>query len=145
MHQYVTLLGRLKPPLDQVADYYLKQMPRTTLQILEPRGSGAEVEGKALLGSVGAGGCIVALDERGKLMSSEDFARFLEKLALEGYRSCHFLIGAADGHAPAVREKAHHLLSLSPMTWPHQLAAVMLIEQLYRAGQILKGHPYHRA
>lgn len=145
MHHYIALLGRLKSPLDALADHYLKQMPQTTLQILDAKGQGAAAEGRALLASVPPGGYIIALDERGKMMSSEAFAHFLAKLAGDGHKSIHFLLGAADGHGEDVRTKAHQLLSLSPMTFPHQLACVMAIEQIYRAGQIIKGHPYHRA
>jgi len=87
----------------------------------------------------------VLLDERGKQMSSEDFARLLEKWRDTGTREARFLIGAADGHGDAAREDADLLLGFGPMTWPHLMVRAMLAEQLWRATSIIAGHPYHRA
>lgn len=87
----------------------------------------------------------VLLDERGRLMSSEDFAALLGRWRDEGVRETRFLIGAADGHGDAARDKADLLLAFGPMTWPHMLVRPLLIEQLYRATTILAGHPYHRS
>lgn len=87
----------------------------------------------------------VLLDERGKPMSSEDFAALLGRWRDEGVREARFLIGAADGHGDAARDKADLLLAFGPMTWPHILVRPLLIEQLYRATSILAGHPYHRS
>lgn len=87
----------------------------------------------------------VLLDERGKLMSSEDFAALLGRWRDEGVRETRFLIGAADGHGAAARETADLLLAFGPMTWPHILVRPLLVEQLWRATSILAGHPYHRS
>ena len=87
----------------------------------------------------------VLLDERGRLLSSEEFAALLGRWRDEGVRETRFLIGAADGHGDAAREKADLLLAFGPMTWPHMLARALLVEQLYRATSILAGHPYHRS
>jgi 23S rRNA (pseudouridine1915-N3)-methyltransferase len=87
----------------------------------------------------------VLLDERGKLMSSEAFAALLGRWRDEGVRETRFLIGAADGHGAAAREKADLLLAFGPMTWPHILVRPLLVEQLWRATSILAGHPYHRS
>ncbi|QMW24454.1 23S rRNA (pseudouridine(1915)-N(3))-methyltransferase RlmH [Sandaracinobacteroides saxicola] len=87
----------------------------------------------------------VVLDERGRALSSEALAAQLGRWRDEGVREVRFLIGGADGHAAAVREGADLLLSFGPATWPHLLVRAMLAEQLYRAGTILSGHPYHRA
>lgn len=87
----------------------------------------------------------VLLDERGKPMSSEDFAALLGRWRDEGVRETRFLIGAADGHGAKAREQADVLLGLGTMTWPHMLARAMLAEQLWRATSILAGHPYHRS
>jgi 23S rRNA (pseudouridine1915-N3)-methyltransferase len=87
----------------------------------------------------------VLLDERGKPMSSEAFAALLGKWRDDGVREARFLIGAADGHGDAAREKADLLLGFGAMTWPHMLARAMLAEQLWRATSILAGHPYHRS
>lgn len=87
----------------------------------------------------------ILLDERGKLMSSEDFAALLGRWRDEGVRETRFLIGAADGHGDAARAKADLLLAFGPMTWPHILVRPLLVEQLWRATSILAGHPYHRS
>lgn len=90
-------------------------------------------------------GCrIVALDERGRTLTSEQFAAELERLRSEG-DDIAFLIGGADGLAPELKSTAAMLLSLSRMTLPHGMARVLLAEQLYRAHTISSGHPYHRA
>ena len=87
----------------------------------------------------------VLLDERGKQLASEAFARQLESWRDGGIREARFLIGAADGHGEAAREEADLLLAFGAATWPHLLARAMLLEQLFRATSILAGHPYHRA
>ena len=87
----------------------------------------------------------VLLDERGKQLASEAFARQLESWRDGGIREARFLIGAADGHGDAAREEADLLLAFGAATWPHLLARAMLLEQLFRATSILAGHPYHRA
>ncbi len=87
----------------------------------------------------------VLLDERGKCLSSEDFAALLGRWRDDGVREARFHIGAADGHTPAARSGADLLLSLGAMTWPHMMARAMLAEQLWRSTSILAGHPYHRS
>jgi 23S rRNA (pseudouridine1915-N3)-methyltransferase len=87
----------------------------------------------------------VLLDERGRQLSSEEFAALLGRWRDEGVREARFLIGAADGHGDAARKKADLLLAFGAMTWPHLMARAMLAEQLWRATSILAGHPYHRS
>jgi 23S rRNA (pseudouridine1915-N3)-methyltransferase len=87
----------------------------------------------------------VLLDEKGKDLSSEQLAEILEKWRDGGIRECRFVIGAADGHSQAERDRADLLLAFGKATWPHLLARAMLLEQLFRATAILAGHPYHRA
>jgi 23S rRNA (pseudouridine1915-N3)-methyltransferase len=87
----------------------------------------------------------VLLDERGKLISSEEFAALLGRWRDDGVRETRFVLGAADGHAAAERDNADLLLAFGNMTWPHLLARAMLAEQLWRATSILAGHPYHRS
>lgn len=87
----------------------------------------------------------VLLDERGRQLASEDFARLLGQWRDAGVREARFHIGAADGHGDAARDGADLLLALGSMTWPHMLARAMLMEQLWRATSILAGHPYHRS
>ena len=86
----------------------------------------------------------VALDERGKTLSSSEFAAILSRWRDDGVREARFLIGAADGHDQSLRDEADLLLSFGKATWPHMLARAMLAEQLFRATSIIAGHPYHR-
>ena len=104
-----------------------------------------EREGELLLALVPDGAVIVALDERGRSISSAGFADKLLKWQERGVGDLAFLIGGADGHADTVRKRAEFMLSLGPMTWPHLLVRALLAEQLYRAQTILDGHPYHRS
>ncbi|MEP7315348.1 MAG: 23S rRNA (pseudouridine(1915)-N(3))-methyltransferase RlmH [Sphingomicrobium sp.] len=86
----------------------------------------------------------IVLDERGKAMSSMEFAKKLEGWRDTGRREARFLIGTADGHEEAQRDAADLLLSFGPATWPHLMVRAMLAEQLFRATSILANHPYHR-
>ncbi|MBC2670880.1 23S rRNA (pseudouridine(1915)-N(3))-methyltransferase RlmH [Novosphingobium piscinae] len=87
----------------------------------------------------------VLLDERGRQLGSEEFAALLARWRDDGVREARFLIGAADGHGAAARERADLLIAFGAMTWPHLLARAMLAEQLWRATSIVAGHPYHRS
>lgn len=87
----------------------------------------------------------VLLDERGRQLSSEEFAALLARWRDDGVREARFLIGAADGHGAPARESADLLIAFGAMTWPHMMARAMLAEQLWRATSILAGHPYHRS
>lgn len=87
---------------------------------------------------------VIALDERGQSLPSRDFAKRVTALGNQGYGELVFVIGGADGLAPAIRDRAGLLLSFGAMTWPHMLVRVLLMEQLYRAQTIIAGHPYHR-
>jgi len=83
------------------------------------------------------------MDSRGKQLSSEEFAGFLGDYQERNPLPLLFAIGPADGFSEAARTAAQHMISLGKMTLPHELARVVLLEQLYRAFTILKGHPYH--
>lgn len=102
-------------------------------------------EADLLLAAVPAGAVVVALDERGRQLSSPDLAARIAGWRDAGQADLAFLIGGADGHGEAVRRRADLLLGFGAMTWPHMLVRGMLAEQLYRAQSILAGHPYHRA
>lgn len=86
----------------------------------------------------------VLLDERGRDLTSREFAAILERWRDEGVREARFVLGAADGHSREERQSADLLLAFGKATWPHLLARAMLAEQLYRATTIIAGHPYHR-
>lgn len=86
---------------------------------------------------------LALMDSRGKEFSSEQFARFLGDYQDRNPLPLIFAIGGADGFSPETRSAAQHLISLGKMTLPHELARIVLLEQIYRAFTILKGHPYH--
>ncbi len=100
-------------------------------------------EATALDGAVPEGALTICLDAAGEAQSSEAFARRLEDWSGR-VTDLAFLIGGPDGLEASLRKQSDLVLSLGPMTWPHLLARVMLVEQLYRASCILSGHPYHR-
>ena len=101
-------------------------------------------EGELILGALPAGVPFVALDERGTQWSSRALAKRIAAWRNQGRSELVFAIGGADGLHRAVLDRADVILALSSMTWPHRLVRGMLLEQLYRAQQILAGHPYHR-
>jgi 23S rRNA (pseudouridine1915-N3)-methyltransferase len=103
-----------------------------------------EREAELILKATPSGVPMIALDEHGARWSSRDLALQLAQWRDRGCGELAFAIGGADGLAAAVLERAQATVSLGPMTWPHLLVRGMLLEQLYRAQQILAGHPYHR-
>ncbi|MCI4660563.1 MAG: 23S rRNA (pseudouridine(1915)-N(3))-methyltransferase RlmH [Neomegalonema sp.] len=105
---------------------------------------GREAESSLLLSAAQEAERYVVLDERGRALSSMQLAGKLGDWRDEGVAQTAFLIGGADGHTDALRDRADLLLSFGALTWPHGLARVMLLEQLYRCATILAGHPYHR-
>ncbi|MDX9861260.1 MAG: 23S rRNA (pseudouridine(1915)-N(3))-methyltransferase RlmH [Rhodospirillales bacterium] len=102
-------------------------------------------EAELLLAALPTGAFVVALDERGRQLTSPELAGRLGRLRDEGRRHIAFVIGGADGLDEAVRQAADLVLSLGPMTWPHLLVRGLIAEQIFRAQSILAGHPYHRA
>ena len=131
------------------ARYAGRVKPALALRLVEDkrRGAAAELkqrEAKLLRAAIPAGGRVVALDARGKPLDSAGLARQLGRWRDQGAGILAFVIGGADGLDASVLARAALVLSLGPMTWPHQLARIMLAEQLYRAETILSGHPYHR-
>jgi 23S rRNA (pseudouridine1915-N3)-methyltransferase len=86
----------------------------------------------------------VLLDERGRQFSSPEFARWLESEQIRGARETAFIIGGPEGVDPVLSNQAHLRLSLGKMTWTHEMARVLLLEQLYRAMSILRNIPYHK-
>jgi 23S rRNA (pseudouridine1915-N3)-methyltransferase len=155
MRLLVVAVGARMPGwIDQAFDEYAKRMPRGMKTELlpirpEPRSSGKSAE--QLMAAEAAriertlprGALRVALDERGRELTTPDLARWLEGRRQEG-RDIAFLIGGADGLASELKHGADAMVRLSAMTLPHGLARVLLAEQLYRASAILENHPYHR-
>jgi len=101
-------------------------------------------EGELLLSAVPDKAVLVALDRRGRALDSEGFADRLRRWRDDSVSDVYFLIGGADGHGEALLKEVSLVLSFGAMTWPHLLARAMLVEQIYRAQQLLAGHPYHR-
>lgn len=87
---------------------------------------------------------IIVMDERGDGLRSLDFAQTIQKIQSTGVDKITFLIGGAEGFTDEIRNKANMMLSFGQQTWPHVMVRVMLLEQIYRAQQIIAGHPYHR-
>lgn len=140
----VIAAGRLRPsPLLDVFQEYQKRM-QWQLNIIELESKNqADLENK-FIEKIQNQAYTMALDERGKSLKSRNFANKLQNLSDEGQNHIQFIIGEANGLPQSVTQKSDFLLSFGNQTWPHMLCRVMLIEQVYRAQQIIAGHPYHR-
>ncbi|MCA0027021.1 MULTISPECIES: 23S rRNA (pseudouridine(1915)-N(3))-methyltransferase RlmH [unclassified Mesorhizobium] len=156
----VHAVGRMKSgPERELADRYFERFSKSgpavglefsgIAEIAEGRAQNADErrrdEGARLQAQLQPGSALILLDERGKNLSSEDFAGRIGQLRDAGRRALALAIGGADGHDPSLRAQAELVMSFGALTWPHQLVRVMLAEQLYRVSTILSGHPYHRA
>ncbi|TDB38735.1 MAG: 23S rRNA (pseudouridine(1915)-N(3))-methyltransferase RlmH [Actinobacteria bacterium] len=152
----ITLIavGRLKEPYwrDAAAEYLKRLRPYATIDIVEvpdrdvtadERGA-LKVEAEGILRAVPDGAHVVVLEIGGRQMSSEGFSAWLELAGVEGRSSVAFILGGAAGLDASVLARANERLSLGAMTLPHQLARVVLLEQLYRGFRIMRGEPYHR-
>ncbi|MBY6091338.1 23S rRNA (pseudouridine(1915)-N(3))-methyltransferase RlmH [Maritimibacter alkaliphilus] len=155
MRLHICAVGRLRAgPERDLIDDYLTRFDRTgralglgpanIVEVEDKKGGGMEAEAALLERALPKGAVIVALDERGRVMTSPDFADRLAQHRDQGAQDVAFLIGGADGIAPGLRNRADWALSFGKMVWPHMLARTMLTEQLYRAATILAGSPYHR-
>lgn len=151
----ICAVGRLRAgPEKSLIDDYLKRFDRTgralglgpaeVVEVDDRKNAGMGAEATLLRKAVPDGAVICTLDERGKLISSPDFAERLAGWRDQGRGDLALVIGGADGIDPALRAEADFSLSFGKMVWPHMLARVMLSEQLYRAATILAGSPYHR-
>jgi len=151
----ILAVGRIRsgPELALYEHYAARVKPAITLKEVEekrplPAAALKAREAELLLAALDEGKgekrAVVVLDERGKSFGSRDFATKLQRFQDDGAGEIAFLIGGADGHGQAVLDRADLKLSLGAMTWPHLMVRAMLAEQLYRAQQILAGHPYHR-
>lgn len=150
LHFEILAIGKLKNgPLHALAESYREKIawPLVIHEIesryTDPRTVQADEE-RRILDRLAPHAFIVVLDERGHGLRSLDFAKTIGRLENEGEDHIQFILGGAEGLTEPVRARASLLLSFGQQTWPHMLARVMLLEQLYRARQILAGHPYHR-
>ena len=153
---HLCAVGRLRsgPERDLIADYTqrfdrtgraLSLGPLTEHEVEDKKNAGMAAEAELLARAVPAGAVLVTLDERGKLLTSPQFATQLARWRDAGRQDVAFVIGGADGIDPSLRARADFSISFGQMVWPHMLVRVMLAEQLYRAANILSGGPYHRA
>ncbi len=147
----VASVGRFRSQYEKALwEDYAKRIPwKVTLKEVEARKAGATPqrmgeEANLLKAAAAKKSYRIALDGRGKQISSEALAGHLKKLQHD-YPEITFFIGGADGLLPEIVQEADMVLSLGTMTWPHMLVRVMLIEQIYRAYTQLQNHPYHRA
>jgi 23S rRNA (pseudouridine1915-N3)-methyltransferase len=153
---HLCAVGRLRsgPERDLIADYTqrfdrtgraLSLGPLTEHEVEDKKNAGMAAEAELLARAVPQGAVLVTLDERGKLLTSPEFAAQLARWRDAGRQDVAFVIGGADGIDPSLRARADFSISFGQMVWPHMLVRVMLAEQLYRAANILSGGPYHRA
>ena len=157
MRILVAAIGKARSAPEQALfEDYARRLVRSgpatlTLDLVEAEdrrklsgGARRSAEAELLLARIPKDAALVALDARGKALTSESFAHHLARWRDEGIADLAFVIGGADGLDPAVLKRANFVLSLGAMTWPHLLVRAMLAEQIYRAQSILLGHPYHR-
>lgn len=154
MRILIVAVGRLKERhWREAAEEYLKRLrPYGTVEVIEvpardvsadePKALRAEADG--ILRALPEAAHIVALEPDGTQLSSQGLASWLELAGIEGRSTVAFVVGGAAGLDTSVLARANERLSLGPMTFPHQLARVILLEQIYRGFRIMRGEPYHR-
>ncbi|WP_170405921.1 23S rRNA (pseudouridine(1915)-N(3))-methyltransferase RlmH [Ruegeria arenilitoris] len=151
----ICAVGRLRAgPEKTLLDDYLTRFDRTgrslglgparVIEVEDKKNAGMGTEATLLRKALPKGAVICTLDERGRVMSSPEFAKKLGGWRDAGRQDLALIIGGADGIDPNLRAEADFSISFGSMVWPHMLVRVMLAEQLYRAATILSGGPYHR-
>ena len=142
----VFAVGKLKETFwkDAIAEYLKRLDAYAKVQVREIPDSTPTKEAAALLAALPERGPVILLDIRGKETSSEALAAKIGRYALSGDSHLSFLIGGSDGVTAEVRERATERVSFGPITLPHNLARVVLVEQIYRAFKIQRGEPYHK-
>lgn len=158
MRFYVVCIGKLKDAYlrDGVAEFVKRMRPYGGITITElneskigdkpsdaDRKQVVDEEGERLLKAVPKNAYTVLLDVYGKTMSSEDLAKTVAKLEVDGISEMSFIIGGAFGVSEALRQSVNYKLSFSPMTFTHQMVRLLLVEQIYRASKINRNEPYH--
>ncbi|MGZ2259351.1 23S rRNA (pseudouridine(1915)-N(3))-methyltransferase RlmH [Roseobacter sp. A03A-229] len=155
MRVHIVAVGRLRSgPQKDLIDDYLTRFDRTgrglglgparVVEVDDRKGGGMAGEAELIRRALPEGAVVVALDERGRMESSPEFAQRIAGWRDAGRGDLALVIGGADGIDPGLRAEADVALSFGKMVWPHMLVRVMLAEQLYRAASILAGAPYHR-
>lgn len=151
MHLHIIAVGRAKNRSEQVLiEQYAKQLPwkLTIKEVEEKKPLHAEQlkvrEGELLLAAAPPNSFKIALDGKGKMLTSLELANKIGQWRDQGEANLAFFIGGANGHGENLLSACQFRLSLGSLTWPHMLVRAMLAEQLYRAYSILNNHPYHR-
>lgn len=150
MKTSIIAVGKMKDRTQRALydDYAGRISPPPVLhELIQAVGSPDEIknrEAQSIEKLIDPAAFVVVLDERGKPMGSVDFANALQGAMNNGKSHMQFILGGAEGLTDAIRTRADLLLAFGKLTWPHMLARIMLLEQIYRARQILAGHPYHR-
>jgi len=155
MRVHLCVVGRLRAgPEKTLIDDYLTRFDRSgralglgparVVEVEDKKNAGMAAEAALLRKALPKGAVICTLDERGKVISSPDFAQKMAGWRDTGRQDLALIIGGADGIDPSLRAEADFSISFGKMVWPHMLVRVMLAEQIYRAATILGGSPYHR-
>lgn len=155
MKHELLLLGKIKDSfVEQGVQEYAKRLRYYTqlqMTFLKDRSAGTknvkkviDQQGQILLGATPAGSYVVVLDSMGRQCTSEEFAKIITGWEMRGIRHACYLIGGPDGHSKEVVNSANLLLSLSKMTFTHDMIRVLLLEQIYRAYTIKAGEKYHK-
>lgn len=142
----VFAVGKLKEKFwkDACAEYLKRLEGYTKVEVRELADSTPQKEAEALMAALPKSGPIVLLDIKGRETSSEMLASKLETFALEGDSRISFIIGGSDGVTNEIKARASERISFGPITLPHNLARVVLLEQIYRAFKIIRKEPYHK-
>jgi 23S rRNA (pseudouridine1915-N3)-methyltransferase len=146
----ILAVGKVKkgPWAELLAEYQQRMRWNVSIHEIESRITDAKAqqqdEMKQMLARLDGDSFVIVMDERGDGLRSLDFAHTLEKLGNSGISKISILIGGAEGFTEDVRTRANLLLSFGQQTWPHIMVRIMIMEQIYRAQQILANHPYHR-
>ena len=151
MNITIVAVGRMKKgPEQSLWDIYAKRLkwPLALKEVEGKNSFGAKQikrkEADLLLYKIQKGAVLIAMDKNGLFLSSDDFAKKISTWQDDGINDLAITIGGSDGLDKVILDKAHLSISMGAMTWPHMLARVMLLEQVYRAQCILNKHPYHK-
>lgn len=142
------VVGKIKKHyLNEGISYYLKQIPHK-IEIIEvkdePNESGVDLESSRILAKINEEDYVIGLVIKAPILSSESFSLKIENLLNESHKHIVFIIGGSHGFNQSVMSRLNDQISISKMTFPHQMVRLMLIEQIYRSFMIIKKHPYHK-
>ena len=156
MNLHIIAVGKIREKFIKAGtDEFVKRIqPYSSLKITEIEAESIkhesliaknlEIEGEKILNLIPDSSCVIALDLQGKALSSEEFSDKIKELNCQGVNQVSFIIGGMAGLSKRITKRADFTLSLSRMTFPHQLARLFLLEQIYRAFKIINNEPYHK-